>query len=219
MKKNQILLNIKKTRNYKDGYSLNSKYWKDWKKNFLPVLPEELVEIAIGMILGDASISKRHNQASIKFEQGYKQTEFLIHLFELFKNYCFMTEPGKRFNLNGERKDLLKSLWFKTFSHPSFTEIWNLFYFNNSNKKSIKQGLILNHLTDRSLAYWIMSDGSLQKNLLTMILHTQSFSYEENVILSYELNEKFKFNTQVILHKKKYWVIKFNSNDALNFNL
>jgi hypothetical protein len=61
-----------------------------------------------------------------------------------------------------------------------------------------------------------MSDGSLQKNLLTMILHTQSFSYEENVILSYELNEKFKFNTQVILHKKKYWVIKFNSNDALN---
>ena len=49
-----------------------------------------------------------------------------------------------------------------------------------------------------------MSDGSLQRDFLTMILHTQSFSYEENLILSNELNEKFKFNTQVISHKQKY---------------
>jgi len=62
------------------------------------------------MILGDASISKRHSQASIKFEQGYKQTEFLLHLFELFKGYCFMSKPGKRISLNGVRKGLLKSL-------------------------------------------------------------------------------------------------------------
>ena len=168
------------------------------------------------MILGDASISKRHSQASIKFEQGYKQTEFLLHLFELFKGYCFMSKPGKRISLNGVRKGLLKSLWFKTFSHPSFTEIWNLFYFNKSNKKSIKKDLVLKHLTDKGLAYWIMCDGSIQKDLLTMVLHTQSFSYEENLLLSNELNEKFKLNSQVISHKKKYWVIKFHSNDALN---
>jgi hypothetical protein len=62
------------------------------------------------MILGDASIYKKHIQASIKFEQGYKQTEFLIHLFELFKTYCFMTEPGKRITLHGVRKGLVKSL-------------------------------------------------------------------------------------------------------------
>jgi len=49
-----------------------------------------------------------------------------------------------------------------------------------------------------------MCDGSIQKDLLTMVLHTHSFSYEENLLLSNELNEKFKLNSQVISHKKKY---------------
>jgi hypothetical protein len=35
-----------------------------------------------------------------------------------------------------------------------------------------------------------------------MILHTQSYTKTENLILSRELNEKFGFNSEVILHKK-----------------
>jgi LAGLIDADG DNA endonuclease family len=215
MKKNQILFNKKQIRNTRDGHNLNSKYWQNWKKS-LPLLPLDLIEIAIGMILGDGSMYKKKIDALIKFEQGYKQTEFLIHLFELFKGYCFMIEPGKRIELRGDRKGLLKSLWFKTFSHSSFTEIWNLFYVNGSNKKSIQKGLVLNHLSAKGLAYWIMCDGSLQNDKKTMILHTQSFSYEENLILSNELNKKFNFKTKVISHKVKYYVIKFDSNDAFN---
>ena len=45
--------------------------------------------------------------------------------------------------------------------------------------------------------------------MISMILHTQSFSYEENFILSNELNTKFNFKTKVITHKVKYYVIKF----------
>ena len=59
-----------------------------------------------------------------------------------------------------------------------------------------------------------MGDGSLQKDNKTMILHTQSYTKTENLILSKELNEKFYFSTEVISHKKKYWVIKFNYKDA-----
>jgi hypothetical protein len=56
-----------------------------------------------------------------------------------------------------------------------------------------------------------------------MILHTQSFTGSalappkiENLILSNELNIKFSFSTKVIPHKEKYWVIKFNSLDAVH---
>lgn len=42
-----------------------------------------------------------------------------------------------------------------------------------------------------------MGDGSLQKDSKTMILHTQSYSENENLILSKELNEKFGFKTEV----------------------
>jgi LAGLIDADG DNA endonuclease family len=214
MKKNLIL--SKEIKNYRDGYHLNSKYWQEWKK-ILPALSSELTEIAIGMILSDACMYKKSNHALIKFEQGYIQEEFLIHLFSLFKSYCFMVEPGKRIDLYGERKGLIKSFWFKTFSIYSFDEIWNLFYIKINDKaiKTIQEGLILNHLTDRGLAYWIMGDGSLQKDRKTMILHTQSYNKNENLILSRELNEKFGFRSEVIPHKNKYWIIKFKSKDAL----
>jgi hypothetical protein len=217
MKKNLIL--AKEIKNYRDGYHLNSKYWQEWKKN-LPALPSELKEIAIGMILSDACMYKKSNHALIKFEQGYIQEEFLIHLFSLFKSYCFMVEPGKRLDLYGERKGLIKSFWFKTFSFYSFDEIWNLFYIKSNDKaiKTIQEGLILNHLTDRGLAYWIMGDGSLNKDKKTMILHTQSYTKTENLILSRELNEKFGFRSEVILHKKKYFVVKFHSKDALTLH-
>lgn len=214
MKKTLIL--FKQIKNYKDGHHLNSKYWQDWKKN-LPPINQNLKEIAIGMVLSDACMYKKSTQALIKFEQGYLQKDFLFHLFEIFKFYCFMEEPGKRKNLEDSRKDLIKSFWFKTFSHYSFTEIWNLFYVKFEDKfiKKIQEGLIKNNLTAQGLAYWIMGDGSLQSDKKTMILHTQSYTENENLILSKELNEKFGFTSKVIPHKNIYWVIKFNPKDAL----
>lgn len=124
---------------------------------------------------------------------------------------------GKRIELHGERKGLIKSLWFKTFSHYSFDDLWSLFYIEKSDKvlKTIQEGLILNQLTDKGLAYWVMVDGSLQKDRKTMILHTQSYNENENLILSKELNKKFGFKTEVKLHKKIYWTIKFSKDDAL----
>jgi hypothetical protein len=224
--KQTLILRQKEIRNYKDGLNLNSKYWQDWKKK-LPPISSELREIAIGMILPcvairrwcDACMYKKSKHSLIKFEQGYTQEKFLNHLFSKFKSYCFMEEPGKRIELYGERKGLIKSLWFKTFSHYSFDDIWNLFYIENKDKykviKTIQKGLILNQLTDKGLAYWVMGDGSLQKDKKTMILHTQSFNENENLILSKELNKKFNFKTEVKLHKKFYWVIKFYKDDAL----
>src|ERR1700674_4894642 len=206
----------KEIRNTRDGFHLNSKYWQEHKKK-LPYLPFELFQIAVGMILSDACMYKISKHALIKFEQGYIQEEFLFHLFFIFKNYCFMIEPGKRIQLYGERKGLIKSFWFKTFSHVYFDSLWVLFYKSSTNNKtaikSINKGLISNHLTERGLAYWIMGDGSLNKK--SMILHTQSYSEEENLILSKELNDKFGFKTKIIPHKNKYWVIKFNHEDTI----
>lgn len=201
---------MKSIRNTRDGFHLNSKYWQQYKSNLPPVSPR-LNAIAIGMVLSDATMYKKSKEALIKFEQGYLQEAFLLHLFETFKDYCWMIEPGKRITLTGPRKGLVKSLWFKTFSHHSFTEIWDLFYVNGV--KTIKNGLISDHLTVIGLAYWVMGDGSLNKDK-TMILHTQSYTQAENLILVNELNSKFGFNAKVVPHKNKYWVIRFSSTDS-----
>jgi hypothetical protein len=48
------------------------------------------------MLLGDATMYKVSKNALIKFEQGYQQESFIKHLFNLYKDYTFMLEPGKR---------------------------------------------------------------------------------------------------------------------------
>lgn len=82
------------------------------------------------MILGDGSLFKKSHHSGIKFEQGYKQKEFLYHLFDLFSLYTFMDVPGQRIDLHSKRKGLVKSFWFKTFSHYSFTELRHLQIFD-----------------------------------------------------------------------------------------
>ena len=109
----------------------------------------------------------------------------------------------------------VKSYWFKTFSHKSFSVIWDLFY-NTSNgvtKKTINSGTILNHLNEVGLAYWVMGDGSLHREGRVLTLHTQGFSHDENKIMSEELNLKFGFKSKVVKHKNKF-VVQFTTSDA-----
>lgn len=201
---------MKNNNNFKDGYHLNSKYWQDYKKWWFrmhtlqskvcsPFGPPLLYNIAIGCMLGDACMYRVSKDAKIKFEQGYMHKEYLYHLFNLFKNYTFHDEPYFRYDKSGVRKGLIKSYSFRTFTHPTFNPIWDIFI--EKGKKIIRPGLIKNHLTAEGLAYWIMDDGSLQNDKKTMILHTQSYTNNEVNNLSLELNEKFKLNSKVIPHK------------------
>jgi hypothetical protein len=195
--------------NYKNGYHLNSNYWKKYKLT-LPNLDSFLLEISIGVLLGDACMYHKGKNSQIKFEQSYIHKDYLFYLYELYKMYTF-NEPYTRFD-----STKIKSYSFRTFTHPTFNTLWSLFY--KEGQKKINLNLIKDNLSSRGLAFWIMDDGSLQKDKKTMILHTQSYSYEENLILSKELNEKFNFQTKVISHKKIYWVIQFSNKDAKNLS-
>jgi LAGLIDADG DNA endonuclease family len=138
--------------------------------------------------------------------------DYLFSIFDLFKLYTFHEKPYTRLEIHGIRKGLTERYAFGTFTHPTFNNLWDLFIINN--KKSIKSGLILNHLSKQGLTYWIMDDGSLQNDKKSLILHTQSYTKNEVEILSNELNIKFNFNSKVIPHKQKYFVIFIPKKDA-----
>jgi hypothetical protein len=201
---------LKGIKNVRDGFHLNSAHWQNYKATITSLTPY-LFSVAVGMIISDATMYRMSTEALIKFEQGYLQRAFVDHLFELFKGYCFMTEPGERLDTSsGIRKGAPKSYWFKTFSHSTFTTLWDIFY--HDNKKVITPGLVQTHVNDVALAYWIMGDGSLNGRIMT--LNTQGFSYDENLLISVELNAKFGFHSEVIKHKGKYWVVRIPGQDA-----
>lgn len=174
----------KQIKNTRDGYHLNSAYWQN-KKKTIPPLSDKSFQVAFGMLLGDASIYRVSREAALKFEQGQKQRYFLYHLFDIFQSYCFMKEPGIRL-VDGH----IKSYWFQTFSHQSFSHLFDILCQKSGNKwkKTIRKGILTSYLTPRALAYWIMCDGSLQNDEKSLILHTSGFSLEENNVLSDELN-------------------------------
>lgn len=177
---------MKKINNRRDGHHHNSSYWKGYKSR-LHNIPDELYEIYVGCMLGDATMRVRGNKCSIKFEQGHKNRDYLSHLFEISRRYVFSEEPSERYELRGERKGKVKSYYFNTFTLGVFNKLKDLFLIDG--KKVVKEGLVKENLTARGLAYWIMDDGSVDGK--TMIIHTSNFKEEEVLLLSKELNEKF----------------------------
>lgn len=208
---------LKKNNSFKNGIHLNSKYWQDYKKSICPI-PQNLFDISIGCMLGDACMYRVSKDSKLKFEQGYMHKDYLFYIFNLFEQYTFHEEPYTRLEIRGPRKGLVKSYSFRTFTHPSFNPIWDLFM--KDGKKIIKPGLVSDYLTAEGLAYWIMDDGSLQNDGKSIILHTQSYTQDEVLNLSLELNSKFNLDSKVIPHKKKYWVIFIpKTNFDIIFNL
>mgnify|MGYP004505146133 CR=1 FL=1 len=96
------------------------------------MIDSKLFQLILGMVLSDATMYRVSNEALVKFELHFvraDQKEFLFHLFGAeCKEYCFMTEPGIRKHIHGTKQGEVKSYWFKTFSHKSFSIIWDLFY-------------------------------------------------------------------------------------------
>lgn len=143
-------INIK---NILNGYHVNSKYWQNWKIN-RPNLNPILFQLCLGIALSDASMYRVSRHSYIKFEQGKMQKEFLFHLFDQIKDYTFIEIPGIRIDKN---KIAEKSFWFKTFSHPTFSTIYNLFYKHDENKnirkKTISKNIIKNYLEKEGFSY------------------------------------------------------------------
>lgn len=186
---------------WRDGHHVNSQYWRN-RKLLTPMLTPQLFEIALAMVLTDASMYFINKQACLKIEQGWQQIDFVDHLFSLFKAYCMQLAPWVRMNKdpNSPRYGKIKSHSFKTFSHATFTAIYELLYVNG--RKTLPHGVITAHINALGLAYMCMADGSLQKSN-AMVLHTQGFSKAENETLAAELNAKFGFAAVVQPHRKK----------------
>lgn len=98
-------------------------------------------------MLGDATIYKiGEANAYFKIEQGWKQKVYVDHLFELFGDWVFRSEPYARPD-TGARKGLVKSYSFKTMASEATNPLYSLFIHNGV--KTITPGLIKDNLTAR----------------------------------------------------------------------
>ena len=106
-------------------------------------------------MLGDASLQTQNKGKTyrLKFEWSVKHKAYLYHVYNLFDEWV-LSEPHKksRFSPKG---NLVTNFGFQTISHKAFNFLAELFI-NKNNKKIISNLLIMEYLTERSLAYWFL---------------------------------------------------------------
>ena len=116
-------------------------------------------ETSIGLMLGDASLQTQNKGKTyrMKFEWSNKSRPYLLHVYELFDEWV-LSNPHKKSRLS-PKGNLIVNWGFQTISHEAFNSLAILFCLNKSRTKGISDRLILDHLTERGLAYWFMDDG------------------------------------------------------------
>lgn len=156
---------------------------------------KDVLSIIFGSLLGDAYAEKRAGGLGtrINFYQEAVHVGYLYFLHKLFSNlgYCNPKIPVVTSRL-GPKGKLRQIVRFRTWTYTSFNWIHELWYKNN-----IKQvpANIAEYLTPLALAIWIMDDGcKVGKGLK---FSTNSFSYNECLILVKALNDNFNLKASV----------------------
>ena len=105
------------------------------------ILPQDLKDILVGLILGDLSIQKRtpNSNPVCKFEQGIIHKDYLFHLYDLFKDFCPSSPSIKDRKPDPITGNVSTRVSFDTYSLPCFNEYYNIFYPNG--KKVIPQNI------------------------------------------------------------------------------
>jgi hypothetical protein len=160
-----------------------------------------LKDMLIGVILGDAHLKRIGlDKAFISFEQSKNKTDYLNHLFNLTKAELPVTrEYPKDYSREDLRYNVINSSeYFRTKSVEELRPFADLFL--DENGKKIIPLNIAEHLTPRSLAFWIMDDGQQVKRG-GVTLCTDSFKTEEVTLLRDALRTNFNLETSI--HYKK----------------
>lgn len=167
-------------------------------------IPFHIKSIFIGIILSDANISKSNKaDARLQFKQSYSHFYYFYSVFFELSHFC---SKGPYLTKALVNKKIHYGLSFTTRSLPCITELYDLFYVGEKQKKIVPYN-IFNLFTWKSLAHMICGDGSYSSGVT---LNTQCFTIKDQVTL---INIFIiKFNLECNLHKsRKDFVIYINS--------
>ena len=152
-----------------------------------------LKQILIGNILGDVYMRRFSEKANaiIIFRQGSINASYLLHLYNLYQE--FVTTPPAVSSITDKNTGKIRyNLSFATLALPCFNELYEAFYLEG---QKIIPNNIADLLSEVSLAYWIMDDGSFTGSGLK--LHTNAFSLEELNLLIKALDKNFSIKASV----------------------
>ena len=178
------------------------------QKNPLLLISQEEHDLAIGSLLGDASIRQREKNSCFRFSHSIKQREYCKFKKDILNNFNISEFREVKRKI---RDDFIHAVDFSTKTHPVFNYYRNLFYKNNRKIISIE---ILNQLNPRSLAFWVCDDGSRDNRQGYIILCTNAYNSEEHQLMKKFFNVQFGLDPTIGFRDGKYYYLRFKQEDS-----
>lgn len=157
------------------------------------IMTDRLLQIALGTMLGDASLQRNRSKKVVKwrlkFLQSQRHEEYVRHLHKEFRDYVkappFFDKSRMTYS-------------FTTLFNTDFSPLATIFL-DERGKKHISRYFEETPLAPISLAYWFMDDGGLlsyNKDWLRRgtVLNTHGFSKRGCELLRDNLNDSFGFH-------------------------
>ena len=177
------------------GKDTNSKKSKGLKNINLKLSNEQL-EVLYGSLLGDMYIGTSSKTCRVSICHGGNQEEYFDYKCNIFHNILVKINKTTRYDKRTQK--YYNRYTVRLLSNPIFNILHDELYKNGI--KTITKSW-LNKLTERSLAFWFMDDGSNSG-----ILATNCFSRDECVLIQQFLKEKFNIDTTLETSNKQYLV-------------
>lgn len=166
------------------------------------------IDLIVGSVLGDGClrIPKHGKNAIFTEKHSERQREYLEWKRDILLPFCkkkFYIEELKKHVISGVRCKVSRSYKLSTISHPDLTVIRNKFYVENGVK--VLPIDFENILNEFILAVWFMDDGSLvwKPRYYRFDLHTESFDYKYQVMISRAINKFFGGKIMIIPRQHK----------------
>lgn len=155
--------------------------------------------------MGDATLYKGKSGTSMKIEHGPLQKDYVNHLcIQIFPDWTWFPEPSHYIGIDKRTNKKRESYYFYTFKHEAWNFQWEVFM--TTGKKTYQKGSITKYQCPIGFCYWFFDDGSLDSTGY-MKQHTEGFCYNDQLLISEELNQKFGLETKVIHRGKNYYLI------------
>lgn len=159
-------------------------------------IPDNIKDIIIGIMLGDAHIVRRSstgNSRLVYAQTSITHKEYFEHVFSFFSTFCVKGyKPSTKISIDKRTNKAYSSISFTTMQLPAFNFYRQMFYL--SGVKFVPSN-IYDLLTYRGLAFWIMDDGSKQGSGLHISVY--AFSNEDVDKLMFVLQDKFNIRCSI----------------------
>jgi hypothetical protein len=169
--------------------------------------------IIIGMILGDGWVTFNKKNSIISFYHCPQQEEYLKYKQNLLEEIGYKTT--NRFSKATEKSRARVMCWTRAYKELNLYRL--LYSFRNTPIKRRKRVniSILKRLDAHGIAIWYMDDGHNIKGKNGINLATQSFTYEEHLIIQKYFLEFWDINFKIYKRKDKYFLVTYR--DAKKF--